>query len=219
MHVLLEAQWALGLKSLIGQRICLSPENSLRAASGHMNRCQLGSCRILSTLYPAKIPKLVTGTPTSGTPGLSTLIPLSARRMSKRKSRSSGFRPGLRISRTGVFVYGMYSFQFETGIFLTCNSSKAIESIFVLYRITGDESLRDDAWEIFQTIEHHTATEFGNTALRDVTLLPAPQEDSMAAFWMAETMKYLYLIFSRPEVISLDEYVFNTEGHPFLRPR
>jgi mannosyl-oligosaccharide alpha-1,2-mannosidase len=55
--------------------------------------------------------------------------------------------------------------------------------------------------------------------LRDVTLLPAPQEDGMAAFWMAETMKYLYLIFSRPEVISLDEYVFNTEGHPFLRPR
>jgi mannosyl-oligosaccharide alpha-1,2-mannosidase len=35
---------------------------------------------------------------------------------------------------------------------------------------------------------------------------------------MAETLKYLYLIFSPPGVISLDEYVFNTEAHPFKRP-
>lgn len=34
---------------------------------------------------------------------------------------------------------------------------------------------------------------------------------------MAETLKYFYLIFSSPDVISLDEYVFNTEAHPFKR--
>jgi mannosyl-oligosaccharide alpha-1,2-mannosidase len=36
---------------------------------------------------------------------------------------------------------------------------------------------------------------------------------------MAETLKYFYLIFSPPDIISLDEYVLNTEAHPFLRPK
>jgi len=39
------------------------------------------------------------------------------------------------------------------------------------------------------------------------------------SYWMAETLKYFYLIFSGPEVISLDDYVFNTEGHPLRLPK
>jgi mannosyl-oligosaccharide alpha-1,2-mannosidase len=39
--------------------------------------------------------------------------------------------------------------------------------------------------------------------------------DSMESFWMAETLKYFYLIFSEPDVLSLDDWVFNTEAHPF----
>ena len=31
---------------------------------------------------------------------------------------------------------------------------------------------------------------------------------------MAESLKYFYLIFSTPDTISLDDYVFNTEAHP-----
>lgn len=38
------------------------------------------------------------------------------------------------------------------------------------------------------------------------------------SFWIAETLKYFYLIFSEPELISLDDYVFNTEAHPLKRP-
>ena len=29
-------------------------------------------------------------------------------------------------------------------------------------------------------------------------------------------MKYLYLTFSDPEVVNLDQWVFGTESHPFL---
>jgi hypothetical protein len=36
---------------------------------------------------------------------------------------------------------------------------------------------------------------------------------------MAELMKYLYLIFAEPDLISLDDYVFNTEAHPFKIPK
>lgn len=40
----------------------------------------------------------------------------------------------------------------------------------------------------------------------------------LQSFWIAETLKYFYLIFSGPELISLDDYVFNTEAHPLKRP-
>lgn len=40
----------------------------------------------------------------------------------------------------------------------------------------------------------------------------------MKTFWLGETVKYFYLIFSDSDLMSLDEYVFNTEAHPFRRP-
>lgn len=36
---------------------------------------------------------------------------------------------------------------------------------------------------------------------------------------MAETLKYFFLIFSEPDHISLDDFVFNTEAHPFRIPK
>jgi mannosyl-oligosaccharide alpha-1,2-mannosidase len=45
------------------------------------------------------------------------------------------------------------------------------------------------------------------------------QRNEQESFWMAETLKYLYLIFDDPERISLDDWVFNTEAHPLKRGR
>jgi len=39
------------------------------------------------------------------------------------------------------------------------------------------------------------------------------------SFWLSETLKYFYLIFAPQTVISLDDFVFNTEAHPFRRPK
>lgn len=36
----------------------------------------------------------------------------------------------------------------------------------------------------------------------------------METFFLAETLKYLYLLFGPEEVLPLDQYVFNTEAHP-----
>ncbi|GAB1319029.1 alpha-1,2-Mannosidase [Madurella fahalii] len=96
---------------------------------------------------------------------------------------------------------------------------EAIESVFVLYRITGQESFLESAWEMFTAINRTTSTELANSAVRDVTIKEKPEAvDSMESFWLAETLKYFYLIFSEPGLISLDEFVFNTEAHPFRRP-
>ena len=75
---------------------------------------------------------------------------------------------------------------------------------------------------MFQSIQNITRTEFANAALSDITAtdidgLP-PKDDRMESFWLAETLKYFYLIFSEPSLIGLDEYVLNTEAHPLRRP-
>lgn len=72
---------------------------------------------------------------------------------------------------------------------------------------------------MFKSIMAHCTTDLAHAAIRDV-MTPAPvQVDEMESFWLAETLKYFYLLFSTPDVISLDEYVLNTEAHPLRRPR
>ena len=99
---------------------------------------------------------------------------------------------------------------------------EAIESVWVLYRLTGDPSLPDRAWKMFNSIVEHTTTQIAHAGLIDCTQMGPngkPQlQDRMESFWTAETLKYFYLIFSEPDLISLDEYVLNTEAHPLRRP-
>jgi mannosyl-oligosaccharide alpha-1,2-mannosidase len=102
---------------------------------------------------------------------------------------------------------------------------EAIESVFMMYRITGEEKYQDAAWEMFGAIVAASETDLANAALSDITYTREELEgkgvdirmDSMESFWMAETLKYFYLMFSEPDIVSLDEWMFNTEAHPFRR--
>ncbi|KAI9703985.1 MAG: hypothetical protein M1820_005767 [Bogoriella megaspora] len=96
---------------------------------------------------------------------------------------------------------------------------EAIESIFVLYRLTGDADLRDRAWNMFENIIRHTKTKTAHAVLNDCTVHNSPKSDRMESFWTAETLKYFYLLYAESDLLSLDDYVFNTEGHPLKRPR
>ncbi|KZL87260.1 glycosyl hydrolase family 47, partial [Colletotrichum incanum] len=98
---------------------------------------------------------------------------------------------------------------------------EAIESVFVLYRITGERGFQEAAWEMWKAVSNGTLVDLGNAAVLDVTRKqdPLPKEDYMESFWLAETLKYFYLVFSPPDLISLDDYVLNTEAHPFRRHR
>jgi mannosyl-oligosaccharide alpha-1,2-mannosidase len=58
---------------------------------------------------------------------------------------------------------------------------EAIESVFILYRITGEQQWQAAAWDMFTSIQQHTQTEFGNAALQDVSAETPPKEDSMEA--------------------------------------
>lgn len=96
---------------------------------------------------------------------------------------------------------------------------EAIESVMIMYRITGHEEYLDHAWDMFVSVVRATRTPFANGQVFDVTAdPPAEPENKMESFWFGETLKYFYLVFSPPDMISLDEWVFNTEAHPFRRP-
>ncbi|TKA76946.1 hypothetical protein B0A49_02734 [Cryomyces minteri] len=56
-------------------------------------------------------------------------------------------------------------------------------------------------------------------ASSDVMRAHLPQDDCMESFWTVESLEHFYLVSSQPDFISLDEYVFNTEAHPFRRPK
>merc|ERR1712093_194942 len=92
---------------------------------------------------------------------------------------------------------------------------EAIESVFIMYRLTPDPIWMDKGWKMFKAIQKHTRTSIANARVVDVMQAWPTLEDSMETFWLAETLKYFYLLFSEPDLISLDDYVFNTEAHPF----
>lgn len=177
---------------------------------------------------------------------------------------------------------------------------ETVESLFYLWRLTGNKTYQEWGWNIFQAFEKNSRIDSGYVGLKDVStsqlflillwyeknnkllisllctllticrsercairLLQEPsnllkietrftpsymhylylfsnqyskskrdarlhiciisasfqvntgvKDNMMQSFFLAETLKYLYLLFSPPSVISLDEWVFNTEAHP-----
>jgi len=67
---------------------------------------------------------------------------------------------------------------------------------------------------MFTAFVSHCMTDSGFAGLTGVNLDLPTQVDSMESFVFAETLKYYGLLFSAPDHISLDDFVFNTEAHP-----
>lgn len=57
-------------------------------------------------------------------------------------------------------------------------------------------------------------TEGGFSGIKNVYTRQVTKDDVQQSFFLAETLKYLYLLFSPDDVMSLDKWVFNTEAHP-----
>lgn len=96
---------------------------------------------------------------------------------------------------------------------------ETVESLFYMYRITQDPIYREWGWQMFKSfIEHTTAPDSaGFTSLQNANAIPPQTKDNMESFWLAETLKYFYLLFSDEEFMPLDKIVINTEAHLFPR--
>ncbi|CAF0791171.1 unnamed protein product [Didymodactylos carnosus] len=92
---------------------------------------------------------------------------------------------------------------------------EAIETWFYLWRLTHEQIYRDWAWDAIISLEKYCRVDGGYTGIRDVYSVPPSHDDVQQSFFLAETLKYLYLIYTEDSVIQLNKYVFNTEAHPF----
>jgi len=90
-----------------------------------------------------------------------------------------------------------------------------IESSYYLYYFTGDKKYREMASQYFSDLMAYCRTDVAFTNIKDV--ITKEQKDHMETFFLAETMKYLYLTFANPEGINPEDCVFSTEAHPFRK--
>lgn len=69
---------------------------------------------------------------------------------------------------------------------------------------------------VWQGFEKFSRVDNGYTSLGNVrNVAETKPRDMMESFFLGETLKYLYLLFSDDQTtLSLDRYVFNTEAHP-----
>ena len=65
-----------------------------------------------------------------------------------------------------------------------------METLFILWRITGDPKYREWGWQIFEAFERwgKVGNGGGYTSLDDVTQIPPPKRDSMESFWLVRVL-------------------------------
>jgi len=91
---------------------------------------------------------------------------------------------------------------------------ETVESLFYMFVLTRDEKYRRWGEQIFSAIWTHGRLPSGFATVADVRVVPTVKVDEMHSFLLAETFKYLYLLFSPPGTLDISRYVMNTEGHP-----
>jgi len=95
---------------------------------------------------------------------------------------------------------------------------EAMESFFLMWRFTKDPKYREWGWKVFMAFEKHCKVDSGGyVGLKNVNVdgsAPRNRDDTMQTFWLAETLKYLLLLFSDDDALDLTNHVINTEAHP-----
>ena len=90
-----------------------------------------------------------------------------------------------------------------------------MESAYYLFHYTKDPRYLEMGRTFFEAIVAHCRTDVGYTNLKSVVTME--KGDLMPSYFLAETMKYLYLLFAPDSTLEFDSVVFNTEAHPLTR--
>ncbi len=90
-----------------------------------------------------------------------------------------------------------------------------IESAFYLHYFTSDPRYQEMGRTYFDSLVRYCRTDSGYAALSSAET--KQQRDDMESYFLAETLKYLYLLFAPRDTVDLSKAVFNTEAHPLRR--
>lgn len=91
---------------------------------------------------------------------------------------------------------------------------EVVETYMYMWRLTHDPKYRQWGWEAVQALEQHCRVDGGYSGVRDVYNTNPNHDDVQQSFYLAETLKYLYLLFSEDDHLPFEHWVFNTEAHP-----
>lgn len=95
---------------------------------------------------------------------------------------------------------------------------EALESFYVLWRLGEGDVWKERSWKVFEAIEAVARTPEAYASVTDVEhpVLDGgfKLKDEMPSYFLAETLKYLYLMFNDDVEYSFEKWVFNTEAHP-----
>ncbi|XP_061573275.1 mannosyl-oligosaccharide 1,2-alpha-mannosidase IA [Cololabis saira] len=118
---------------------------------------------------------------------------------------------------------GPEAFRFDSGAEATATRlsdryyilrPEVIESYMYMWRLTHDPKYREWGWEAVEALEQHCRVESGFSGIRDVYTTTVNHDNMQQSFFLSETLKYLYLLFSDDDLLPLEDWVFNTEAHP-----
>jgi hypothetical protein len=90
-----------------------------------------------------------------------------------------------------------------------------IESAYYLHHFTGDQRYQEMGRTFLRDLIACCRTDVGYASLSSVP--KRTQRDAMESYFLAETLKYLYLLFAPPGTVDLRDHVFNTEAHPLAK--
>jgi mannosidase alpha-like ER degradation enhancer 2 len=90
-----------------------------------------------------------------------------------------------------------------------------MESAYYLWKKTNDPLYQNLGKVFLDSLDVYCRTDEGYAELDDV--VTKTKRDRMEPYFMAETMKYLYLLFAPAETLQFERVIFNTEGHPIRK--
>ena len=114
------------------------------------------------------------------------------------------------------YDYAEWQLASSSGTLIYPLRPELIESTYLMYRATGDRSWLWAGQAVLESLQRFTATTCGHAQVKNVATLEL--EDTMPSFFLAETTKYLFLLFQEDNFIHKDPWVFSTEAHPFKIP-
>jgi mannosidase alpha-like ER degradation enhancer 2 len=138
-------------------------------------------------------------------------------------ARSGDLERAKRLEESSYKMWTTFGIEPETLDYMTMKAvspgyqlrPEIIESAYYLAFYTKDPRYQEMGSTFILSLVRYCKTDAGFAALSNVET--KSKRDSMESYFLAETLKYLYLLFAPRETLDLNKVVFNTEAHPLRK--
>jgi mannosidase alpha-like ER degradation enhancer 2 len=138
-------------------------------------------------------------------------------------ARSGELERAKRLEESSYKMWTTFGIEPETLDYMTMKAvspgyqlrPEIIESAYYLAFYTKEPRYQEMGSTFILSLVRYCKTDAGFAALSNVET--KSKRDSMESYFLAETLKYLYLLFAPRETLDLNKVVFNTEAHPLRK--